>query len=136
MTELDRREFITLCAISSVGLVIGIPSVGRAASESAELHPLIRISSDGRVTIYAQNPEMGQGVKTALPMMIAEELDVDWASIEIEQADWDARLENQFSGGSLTVRLNYKRDAPGRSQRAIHAARRGGESTQSAGRRT
>ena len=107
MTELDRREFITLCAISSVGLVIGIPSVGRAASESAELHPLIRISSDGRVTIYAQNPEMGQGVKTALPMMIAEELDVDWASIEIEQADWDARLENQFSGGSLTVRLNY-----------------------------
>ena len=107
MTELDRREFITLCAISSMGLVIGIPSVGRAAIATTELHPLIRIGSDGRVIIYAQNPEMGQGVKTALPMMIAEELDVDWASIEIEQADWDPRLENQFSGGSLSVRLNY-----------------------------
>jgi len=90
-----------------MGLVIGVPGVGRAESSTRELHPLIRIGSDGRVIIYAQNPEMGQGVKTALPMMIAEELDVDWASIEIEQAGWDPRLENQFSGGSLTVRLNY-----------------------------
>ena len=107
MTELNRREFVRLCAITSMGLVIGVPGVGRAESSTRELHPLIRIGSDGRVIIYAQNPEMGQGVKTALPMMIAEELDVDWASIEIEQAGWDPRLENQFSGGSLTVRLNY-----------------------------
>jgi len=107
VTELNRREFVRLCAITSMGLVIGVPGVGRAESSTRELHPLIRIGSDGRVIIYAQNPEMGQGVKTALPMMIAEELDVDWASIEIEQAGWDPRLENQFSGGSLTVRLNY-----------------------------
>ena len=107
MTELNRREFISLCAVSSMGLVIGIPSVTHAESDASELHPLIRVGTDGRITIYAQNPEMGQGVKTALPMMIAEELDVDWSSIDIEQADWDARLENQFSGGSLTVRLNY-----------------------------
>lgn len=107
MTELNRREFVRLCAITSMGLVIGIPGVGRAESSAKELHPLIRIGSDGRVIIYAQNPELGQGVKTALPMMIAEELDVDWASIEIEQAGWDPRLENQFSGGSLSVRLNY-----------------------------
>jgi isoquinoline 1-oxidoreductase beta subunit len=90
-----------------MGLVIGIPAIGRSASSDSELHPLIRVGTDGRITIYAQNPEMGQGVKTALPMMVAEELDVDWASIEIEQADWDSRLENQFSGGSLSVRLNY-----------------------------
>jgi len=50
---------------------------------------------------------MGQGVKTALPMMIAEELDVDWSTINIEQSAWDTRLENQFSGGSLSVRLNF-----------------------------
>ena len=107
MTELNRREFISLCAVSSMGLVIGIPGVAHAENTTRELHPLIRIGTDGRITLYAQNPEMGQGVKTALPMVIAEELDVDWASIDIEQADWDARLENQFSGGSLTVRLNY-----------------------------
>jgi isoquinoline 1-oxidoreductase beta subunit len=71
------------------------------------LHPLIRIGTDGAITLFAQNPEMGQGVKTALPMLIAEELDVDWRSIRVEQADWDPRLENQFSGGSLSVRLNY-----------------------------
>ena len=107
MTDLNRREFVQLCAITSMGLVIGIPVVGQTASSDRELHPLIKISSDGSVIIYAQNPEMGQGVKTALPMIIAEELDVDWNSIEIEQAGWDPRLENQFSGGSLTIRLNY-----------------------------
>jgi isoquinoline 1-oxidoreductase beta subunit len=50
---------------------------------------------------------MGQGVKTALPMIIAEELDIGWQSVEVEQADWDPKLENQFSGVSLSIRLNY-----------------------------
>ena len=107
MSELNRREFVRLCAIASMGLVIGVPGTGRAGSTKQELHPLIKIGSDGQIILYAQNPDMGQGVKTALPMIIAEELDVDWASIKVEQADWDSRLENQFSGGSLSIRLNY-----------------------------
>jgi isoquinoline 1-oxidoreductase beta subunit len=107
MSELNRREFVKLCAISSMGLVIGIPRPGHAGATEKELHPLIRIGADGRIIVYAQNPEMGQGVKTALPMIIAEELDVDWASVKVEQAGWDSRLQNQFSGGSLSVRLNY-----------------------------
>jgi CO/xanthine dehydrogenase Mo-binding subunit len=90
-----------------MGLVIGVPRVGHAQDTAQELHPLIKIGSDGQTIIYAQNPEMGQGVKTALPMIIAEELDVDWASIKVEQAPWDPRLDNQFSGGSLSIRLNY-----------------------------
>ncbi|MEJ2297623.1 MAG: twin-arginine translocation signal domain-containing protein, partial [Woeseiaceae bacterium] len=64
MSELNRREFVKLCAIASMGLVIGLPARGRAAVTETELHPLIRISSDGQVVIYAQNPDMGQGVKT------------------------------------------------------------------------
>ena len=104
---ISRRDFIQLAAVSGIGLVIGIPAIARAANPGAALHPLIRIGTDGRVTLYAQNPEMGQGVKTALPMIIAEELDVDWNTVNVEQAGWDSRLENQFSGGSLSVRLNY-----------------------------
>lgn len=104
---INRRTFLQLSAASSLGLVIGIPRVGYAAGSVSSLHPLISISTDGNITLFAQNPEMGQGIKTALPMIIAEELDVAWKSVQIEQADWDTRLENQFSGGSLSVRLNY-----------------------------
>jgi len=103
----NRRDFIRLSAVSSLGLVIGIPRVGFSADDVSELHPLVRIGEDGVITLYAQNPEMGQGVKTALPMIIAEELDVDWDSVRVEQSDWDTRLDNQFSGGSLSIRLNY-----------------------------
>ena len=87
--------------------MIGIPKDGLGADSVTELHPLIHIGADGGITLYAQNPEMGQGVKTALPMIIAEELDVDWNTIRVDQAEWDPRLENQFSGGSLSIRLNY-----------------------------
>ena len=102
-----RRDFIRLGAAGGLGLLIGIPLSSRAAGSASSLHPLIRIGADGSITLFAQNPEMGQGVKTALPMIIAEELDVAWDSIDIQQADWDPRLENQFSGGSLSIRLNY-----------------------------
>jgi isoquinoline 1-oxidoreductase beta subunit len=103
----NRRDFIRLSAVSSLGLVIGIPKLGLTADAVAELHPLIRIDADGSITLYAQNPELGQGVKTALPMIIAEELDVAWDTIRVEQAAWDTRLDNQFSGGSLSIRVNY-----------------------------
>jgi len=107
MIEFNRRDFLKLGAVSSLGLMVGIPVTTSFAESPQELHPLVRISPDGRITIYAQNPELGQGVKTALPQIIAEELDVDWKQVTVEQADWDIRLENQFSGGSLSVRLNY-----------------------------
>jgi isoquinoline 1-oxidoreductase beta subunit len=108
MKTLNRRQFIKLNAIGSLGLVLGWPaSASSDGKESTLIHPLIRVGSDGIITLYAQNPEMGQGVKTALPMIIAEELDVDWQSIRIEQSDWNTDLDNQFSGGSLSVRLNY-----------------------------
>jgi isoquinoline 1-oxidoreductase beta subunit len=104
---ITRRDFIRLGAVSSLGLVIGIPRPGAAAGSVTELHPLVRIGTNGSIVLFAQNPEMGQGVKTALPMIVAEELDVDWGAIRIEQSDWDPRLDNQFSGGSLSIRLNY-----------------------------
>jgi len=109
MTTFNRREFVQLSTMTGVGLLLGIsvPLDVQGKNSGVELRPLIHVRDDGRVTLFAQNPEMGQGVKTALPMVIAEELDVDWASVDIEQAPWDTRLENQFSGGSLSIRLNF-----------------------------
>lgn len=109
MQDLNRREFVKLAALSGVGLALGIPirSTAKGGQNVVLIRPLIRINNDGQITLYAQNPDMGQGVKTALPMLIAEELDVDWAAIRVEQSDWDSQFENQFSGGSLSLRLNF-----------------------------
>jgi isoquinoline 1-oxidoreductase beta subunit len=124
----NRRTFLQLSVASSFGLVVGIPRSGYSAGSAASLHPLISVGTDGTITLFAQNPEMGQGVKTALPTIIAEELDVDWESVQIRQADWDPRLENQFSGGSLSIRLNYEAmrqaGATARSMLLAAAARR------------
>jgi isoquinoline 1-oxidoreductase beta subunit len=130
MQAISRREFVKLGTMGGAGLVLGIslPVSARPDSEPVELRPLIHIDRDGRVTVFAQNPDMGQGVKTALPLIIAEELDVDWAAISVKQSPWDTRLQNQFSGGSLSIRLNYEAmrqaGASAREMLTLAAARR------------
>lgn len=79
-------------------------------AEPAETHTLnayLRIATDDTVTIMVARPDMGQGVRTALPMIIAEELDADWDQVRIEQADLDDAYENQFSGGSFAVLMDW-----------------------------
>ena len=109
MSEVNRREFVKLSVLGGAGLMLGMPTIAPARSRHGDvaLQPLISIGADGHVTLFAQNPEIGQGVKTSLPMIIAEELDVDWSTISVEQSGQDSRLENQFSGGSLSIRLNF-----------------------------
>ncbi len=100
-----------LGVISGAGLMLGAHLAGRAQAatdEAVVLSPLIHIEADGGITLFAQNPELGQGVKTSLPMMLAEELDVAWQDVMVKQADWMPGQDLQFSGGSLSVRLNFE----------------------------
>lgn len=113
MGGLDRRTFLLMAAASGGGLMIGWRAHGedrRSVGQPAatELHPLIHIAPDNRITLFAKNPEIGQGVRTSLPMVVAEELEVDWDQVEVAQAPLDARLENQFAGGSLSLLLGFK----------------------------
>jgi len=116
MSRISRRQFVRLGVMSSAGLLLGVRFADSAydaeasaeAHKSSELHPLVHISPSGEIVLFAQNPEMGQGVKTSLPMILAEELDVRLEDVAVRQADWLPGVDLQFSGGSLSIRLNYQ----------------------------
>jgi len=109
--KINRRAFLQVTAIGGGGMLLGLylkPSSLFAQGQPAAVVPqpssFIRIAADGTVTIIAKNPEIGQGVKTSLPMVIADELDVDWKDVKVEQADLDAtRYSNQSAGGSTAT---------------------------------
>ena len=116
---LDRRDFLRVTSVAGGGLLIGtwldyrLPTDLHAAERPADAdftpNAFIRITPDGRITIMAKNPEIGQGVKTSMPQLIAEELDVVWESITIEQADADqAKYGPQVAGGSTATPNNWE----------------------------
>ncbi len=81
----------------------------RVGEESINLNAYVKIGSDGVITIMAPNPEFGQNVKTSMPMIVAEELDVDWQSVVVEQAVFDAQsFDRQFTGGSQGIRRGWQ----------------------------
>jgi isoquinoline 1-oxidoreductase beta subunit len=106
--RLGRREFLRVTAVAGGGMVLAtyLEPFGAAPALAADFTPnaFIRITPDGMVTITAQNPEIGQGVKTMLPMLIADELDVDWKNVRIEQGSLDTtNFRNQNAGGSTAT---------------------------------
>src|SRR5438477_3107597 len=116
-SNVSRRDFLETTAAAGAGLVIGfhLPAGGRfAAAAAAPFAPnaWLRISPDNSVLIVVDRSEMGQGVTTALPMLIAEELDADWTKVKIESAPADKAYTNpmfgmQGTGGSTSVRAAY-----------------------------
>src|SRR5258708_34999190 len=112
---IGRRSFLRVTAIAGGGLLLSAyidPKVFGQAPASpppANLTPnaFIRIAPDGIVTITAKNPEIGHGIKTMLPMLIAEELDVAWKDVRTEQADVDyAKYGSQVAGGRTDTAHN------------------------------
>ena len=116
-TGMDRRAFLRVSALAGGGMMVSAyldplaPLMAQSPlPQAAGFVPtaFVKIGVDGVVTIIAKNPEIGQGIKTSLPMLIAEELEVPWASVRIEQADLDqTRYGPQNAGGSTATPINY-----------------------------
>src|ERR1700722_99896 len=134
----SRRAFLKATVAAGGGLLLqatfpplartAMAAASEAAGETAALNAFVRIAPDGIVTIMSKNPEIGQGIKTMLPMVIAEELDVAWENVRIEQAPLDtAKYGQQFAGGSRATPLNYdplrRVGAAGRQMLVAAAAR-------------
>jgi isoquinoline 1-oxidoreductase beta subunit len=120
-TAIARRTFLKVSAVSGGGFLLacrvpgladalaGQVAAGRAPAPSFIPTAFVRVAADGIVTITAKNPEVGQGVKTHLPMLIAEEFDVDWKDVRIEQADLDeTKYGVQRAGGSTATPINWE----------------------------
>ncbi len=115
INDLNRRQFFKISGIAGGGLVLGMgmgaqkqANAQSTTAESIELNPYVQILSNGRINIFSKNPELGQGIKTGLPLIIAEELDVRWEDVDVVQADIDfARYGLQLSGGSTSTPTNW-----------------------------
>ena len=107
---MERRDFLQVTATAAGGLLVlgALPRTMHGLA-GGSLGAFVEIGPDGVVTIAAKNPEIGQGVKTALPLIVAEELDVAWERVRVVQADLDRRYGDQYAGGSDAVSENFDR---------------------------
>jgi len=108
--RMDRRSFLQLTALAGGGMALNLYRLPAARAQAQDMPPgmtpqaFIHIASDGVTTIMARASESGQGMRNMLPMLIAEELDVDWKDVRVKQADLNEKVYGQqFSGGSMNT---------------------------------
>src|SRR5256712_5982740 len=109
---MERRDFLQVAGTVGAGLVIGFKIPTRRGVAPFAPNAWLRIGADDSVLVIVDRSEMGQGVTTALPMLLAEELEADWSRIKIEFAPADKAYTNpmfgmQGTGGSTSVRAAY-----------------------------
>jgi len=108
--DLSRRLFLQAGAAAGGGLVLSfaVPTAGQAAGEAGGLNAYVRMGPDGLVTMASKVAGVGKGTTTSLPMIIAEELDVDWSRVRVEQAIADTKIfGRQVAGGSMATTLEW-----------------------------
>src|SRR5688572_16276095 len=109
-TKTSRRDFLKVAATASGGLLLGFQSFGAnagmkvvnasaaAADDLVSFNSYLSIGTDGIVTIFSPNPELGQNIKTSFPMIVAEELDADWKKVKVVQANLEpTKYERQLT---------------------------------------
>ncbi|PRX55005.1 xanthine dehydrogenase family protein molybdopterin-binding subunit [Flagellimonas meridianipacifica] len=118
---LSRRAFLRNSSLAGGGMIIGFnllnsckpkvvaePTIDLASLDYNDFNAFIKIAENGAVTIFSPNPEIGQGVKTSMPMIIAEELDVAWKDVYVEQGILDTEnYTRQVAGGSQSIRHGW-----------------------------
>ncbi|MBV1911094.1 MAG: molybdopterin-dependent oxidoreductase [Kangiellaceae bacterium] len=114
--NVSRRSFLKVSGLASSSLVIGVQlasvqTVSAAKSGSSDFAPDVFISMDkrGTVTIICHRSEMGQGIRSSLPMLVADEMECDWQRVIVEQGLGDAKYGSQNTDGSRSVRRFYTR---------------------------
>ncbi|WKK65693.1 xanthine dehydrogenase family protein molybdopterin-binding subunit [Lutimonas zeaxanthinifaciens] len=121
-TKIGRRAFIRNSSLASGGLVLGFSILNSCKPRDAEImdvrempkewfdiNAYLKIGDNGLVTIFSPNPEFGQGVITSMPMIVADELDIDWEDVIVEQANLNAEdFGWQFTGGSQGIRRRWQ----------------------------
>ena len=111
-TNASRREFLKSSAAGSAGLLLAfyLPAVASATAASEQIfdpNAYIFIDPRGDVRLVVTRSEMGQGVRTALAMILAEELDADWSRVKIVQGDCDPKYGDMTTGGSMSIRSTW-----------------------------
>lgn len=118
-TTINRRSFLKASALAGGGLMLSFSWLAGCKPKDEELLAMpdewfdlnnyIKIGNNGLVTLMSPNPEFGSNVKTSMPMILAEELDIDWKNVIVQQADfYPERYDRQFTGGSQGIRQGWK----------------------------
>ncbi len=109
LSKVSRRKFLQATVVGGTGLVLGIGYRSAQAAPGARFEPnaFLAIDGSGQVTLWVAKSEMGQGVRTALPMVVADELEADWEQVHVEQALAEPKYGDMGTGGSSSVRDSY-----------------------------
>lgn len=117
--KFGRRSFIKISALAGGGMLVGFNWMATSSNANSskvlaipdewfKINGYLKIGENGVVTIMSPNPEIGQNVKTSMPMIVAEELDIDWTKVLVEQAPLDTSIFNrQLAGGSDSIRQSW-----------------------------